>query len=104
MPEENALIVVTWLDAWFDFELRDVDAIRKDYYVTTVGFLIDDQGKVLSLAQEVLPGDEGFRSVTNIPKQLVFSIDRIEYRTELKDALVKEELDNSASYGYTQDP
>lgn len=69
--DEYPLVMVRWLDAWFDFDLRDVNDIEDDYFVTTVGFLIDDEGLIYSLAQEILPNDDGFRAVTHIPKVLV---------------------------------
>lgn len=65
------LVIVTWQDAWFDFD-KPVDEWREDYLVKTVGFLVRD-GDVLSLASEQLPGDEGYRAVTHIPIGVVQS-------------------------------
>jgi hypothetical protein len=58
------LLAVTWRDAWFDF---DGNSERDDYLVRTVGFLVKDGPKFLSLAQEVLPDGDGYRAVTHVP-------------------------------------
>ena len=34
----NRLVLVTWRDAWFDFDEVDPEDARSDYLVTTVGF------------------------------------------------------------------
>ena len=73
---EHPLVVVEWHDAWFDFDLAGPEDTRPDYLVRTVGFLVADGPRFVSLAQEVLPDGEGFRAVTHIPlaivEQLVF--------------------------------
>jgi hypothetical protein len=62
------LLAVTWRDAWFDF---DGNSERDDYLVRTVGFLVKDGPRFLSLAQEMLPDGDGFRAVTHIPVAVV---------------------------------
>src|SRR5262249_62265648 len=77
LPGSSApiMVVVTWRDAFFDFDKTTADEFRADYLVTTVGFLVADGPTFVSLAQEVLPDDEGFRAVTHIPRAV---IERIE--------------------------
>jgi hypothetical protein len=38
---------------------------------------VRDEGAVISIAQEVLPDDEGFRAVTHIPRGMVQQITRL---------------------------
>ena len=65
------LVVAEWHDAWFDFDLAGPEDARTDYLVRTVGFLVADGPKFVSLAQEVLPDGDGFRAVTHIPLPVV---------------------------------
>ena len=65
------LVLVTWHDAWFDFEESDPEDCRTDYLVRTVGFLVNDGPRFLSIAQEILPDGDGFRAVTHIPRSIV---------------------------------
>lgn len=65
------LVLVEWHDAWFDFDLPAPEERRADYLVRTVGFLVAEDPRFLSLAQEVLPEGEGFRAVTHIPVAIV---------------------------------
>jgi hypothetical protein len=65
------LVLVTWHDAWFDFEESDPQDCRTDYLVRTVGFLVNEGPRFLSIAQEVLPDGDGFRAVTHIPRSIV---------------------------------
>ena len=68
---EHQLVLVIWRDAFFDFDQADADDIRPDYLVHTVGFLIAQGPKFVSLAQEVLPDGDGYRAVTHIPLSIV---------------------------------
>src|SRR4029079_3599590 len=52
---EHPMVLVIWRDAFFDFDQADPDDIRPDYLVHTVGFLLAQGPKFVSLAQEVLP-------------------------------------------------
>ena len=61
------LVMVRWRDAWFDFE-RDASGWRDEYVVQTVGFVVREEPGVISLAQELLPGRDGFRAITHIPR------------------------------------
>jgi hypothetical protein len=72
-PKGLRLVLVRWHDAWFDFEHGTSDW-RDDYLVETVGFLVRQDPGVISLAQELLPGRDGFRAVTHIPTGVVESI------------------------------
>lgn len=68
------LVVVTWRDAWFDFDHADATEPRSDYLVTTVGFVIREGPRFVSIAQEVLPDGDGFRAVTHIPVSVIVSV------------------------------
>lgn len=65
------LVLVTWRDAWFDFDAADPEDTRPDYLVHTVGFLVREGPRFVSIAQEILPDDDGFRAVTHIPVVVV---------------------------------
>lgn len=73
-PPEFPLVLVTWRDAWFDFEEPDPEDARADYLVSTVGFLVRRGPRFVSVAQEVLPDGDGFRAVTHIPVAVVEKI------------------------------
>jgi hypothetical protein len=77
------LVFVEWHDAWFDFDLAGPEDARTDYLVRTVGFLVADGPKFVSLAQEVLPDGDGFRAVTHIPLPIVERLVFIEQATGL---------------------
>jgi len=64
-------VIVEWQDAWFDFDLADAEGSRPDYLVRTVGFLVGNGPRFVSLAQEILPDGDGFRAVTHIPLPVV---------------------------------
>ena len=74
---EHPLVLVIWRDAFFDFDQSNADDIRPDYLVHTVGFLLAEGPKFVSLAQEVLPDGDGFRAVTHIPLSIVERIVRL---------------------------
>ncbi|HET8525283.1 MAG TPA: hypothetical protein VFM81_01455 [Actinomycetota bacterium] len=78
---EYPLALVEWHDAWFDHDQLTIGDRRSDYVVRTVGFLIDEGPRVVSVAQELLPEGEGFRAVTHIPVAVVERIVRIWPRT-----------------------
>jgi hypothetical protein len=67
------LVMVRWRDAWFDFE-HGATGWRDAYIVQTVGFMVRRDEGVISVAQELLPGGEGFRAVTHIPMGVVESV------------------------------
>jgi hypothetical protein len=73
-PPEFPLVLVTWRDAWFDFDEPDPQDARADYLVNTVGFLVRRGPRFVSVAQEVLPDGDGFRAVTHIPVTVVEKI------------------------------
>jgi hypothetical protein len=75
--ESPPLVLVEWHDAWFDFDLPAVEERRADYLVRTVGFLVAEDPRFLSLAQEVLPEGEGYRAVTHIPVAIVERVQRL---------------------------
>ncbi len=70
----SPLVIVTWHDAWFDFDEVDPEEARTDYLVTTVGFLARRGPRFISIAQERLPEGDGFRAITHIPLSVVESI------------------------------
>jgi len=67
----HPLVLVIWRDAFFDFDQKSSDDFRSEYLVHTVGFLVAEGQTFISLAQEVLPDDEGYRAVTHIPTAVV---------------------------------
>jgi hypothetical protein len=73
-PPEFPLVLVTWRDAWFDFEEPDPEDVRSDYLVNTVGYLVRRGPRFLSVAQEILPDGDGFRAVTHIPVAVVETV------------------------------
>jgi hypothetical protein len=72
------LVVAEWHDAWFDFEQSAVEDLRQAYLVRTVGFLVGEGPRFVSLAQEILPDGEGFRAVTHIPLAIVERLVRLD--------------------------
>jgi hypothetical protein len=68
---EQPLVLVIWRDAFFDFDQHDPEDCRPDYLVHTVGFLVSEGPRFVSLAQEVLPDGDGFRAVTHIPLSII---------------------------------
>ena len=77
-PPQYPLAMVEWHDAWFDLDLESPDAGRQDYLVRTVGFLVSEGPRFVSLAQELLPDGEGLRAVTHIPLPIVERVIRLE--------------------------
>ena len=73
------LAMVEWHDAWFDLDLESPDCCRQDYLVHTVGFLVSEGPRFVSLAQEVLPDGDGYRAVTHIPRSIVERIVPLEF-------------------------
>jgi hypothetical protein len=77
VPEPFPLVVVHWLDAWYDPGEQTSDDWRDEYQIRTVGYLVRDDSAVISIAQEVLPDDEGYRAVTHIPRGMVLRVNRL---------------------------
>lgn len=71
MTDDRPVLRVSWRDAFFDYDAHDASEIRPDYLVQTVGFLLADGPKFVSLAAEILPNGDGFRAITHIPTKLV---------------------------------
>lgn len=69
--QEHQLVLVIWRDAYFDFDQHSTDDTRSDYLVHTVGFLLSEGPRFVSLAQEVLPDGDGYRAVTHVPLSIV---------------------------------
>ena len=86
-PFEYPLAIVDWHDAWFDFDQDGPDDCRHDYLVRTVGFLVGEGPRFVSLAQEVLPDGEGLRAVTHIPLPIVERIVRLDPSTDIDGRL-----------------
>jgi hypothetical protein len=70
-PEAETLVMVTWTDAWYELEEGPPKA---DYLVRTVGWVLNTDGVFLTIASEELPGDDGYRAITHIPKSTVQSV------------------------------
>ena len=77
------LVLVEWHDAWFDFDQESPEDCRGDYLVRTVGFLVADGPRFVSVAQEVLPDGDGLRAITHIPVSIVERITELEPRAGL---------------------
>jgi len=75
---EHPMVLVIWRDAFFDFDQSDADDVRPDYLVHTIGFLLAEGPKFISLAQEILPDGDGFRAVTHIPLSIVERVLRLD--------------------------
>ena len=82
-PISDPLAMVEWHDAWFDLDQGGPDDCRHDYLVRTVGFLVGEGPRYVSLAQELLPDGEGLRAVTHIPLPIVERIVRLDPSTDL---------------------
>jgi hypothetical protein len=82
---EYPLAMVEWHDAWFDLDQADPNDCRSDYLVRTVGFLVSEGPRLVSLAQELLPDGEGLRAVTHIPLPIVERIVLLGPSPELED-------------------
>ena len=54
-----------------------------EYPLRTVGFLVGEGPRFVSLAQELLPDGEGLRAVTHIPLPIVERIVRLDPSTDL---------------------
>jgi hypothetical protein len=73
----HPLVLVIWRDAYFDFDQHEPDDVRPDYLVHTVGFLLAEGPRFVTLAQEVLPDGDGYRAVTHIPLSIVERVQRL---------------------------
>jgi hypothetical protein len=77
---EHPPVLVIWRDAFFEFDQSDVEDVRPDYLVHTMGFLVAEGPRFVSLAQEILPDGDGFRAVTHIPMSIVERVERLDIR------------------------
>ena len=91
-PFEYPLAMVEWHDAWFDLDQQAPEDCRVDYLVRTVGFLVREGPRFLSLAQEILPDGEGLRAVTHIPLAIVERMVRLERSVETTDPMAAQHL------------
>ena len=73
----HPLVLVIWRDAYFEFDQHEADDVRPDYLVHTVGFLLAEGPRFVTLAQEVLPDGDGYRAVTHIPLAIVERVQRL---------------------------
>jgi len=89
---DHSLALVEWHDAWFDLEQEGPEDCRADYLVRTVGFLVREGPRFVSLAQEVLPDGEGLRAVTHIPLAIVEHMVRLERSVETTDPMAAPHL------------
>ena len=77
------VVVVRWQDAWYDADQGSPGEWRHEYPILTVGFLVRDEPDLISIAQELLPQGDGFRSVTHIPRSCVESIRNLDDLPEI---------------------
>ena len=89
---DHPLALVEWHDAWFDLEQEGPEDCRADYLVRTVGFLVREGPRFVSLAQEILPDGEGLRAVTHIPLEIVERMVRLERSVETTDPMAAPHL------------
>lgn len=68
------LVEVTWRDAFNEFDVGKLKDLPADYIVYTVGYLLSQNKRFITLAQETLPGTNGWRNVSRIPVPLVQSV------------------------------
>jgi hypothetical protein len=68
------IVCVTWCDAWSEAEQFESSDAHSDYIVRTVGYLVRQGPRFVSVAQEILPHGDGFRAVTHIPVSVVEQI------------------------------
>lgn len=68
------LVMVTWRDAYFDFDAPDEGDEREDYLVHTVGYLVGEDAKFIHVAAELLPDGDGYRAITHIPQPIVLTV------------------------------
>ena len=61
------LVLVRWHDAWMDVDPPD-GGYRASFVVHTAGWLVRQDGDIVSVAAELLPDDEGVRGITHIPE------------------------------------
>jgi len=68
-------VIVTWRDAYFDFERSGGIDERDDYLVETMGWADPSEaGPFLSIVAERLPSEDGERAVTHIPVESVVRV------------------------------
>jgi hypothetical protein len=79
--QQYPLVLVVWHDAYFDFDQEAGEDCRPDYLVHTVGFLVADGPRFVSIAQEILPDGDGFRAVTHIPVSVVERVTSLQLGT-----------------------
>ena len=89
---DHPLALVEWHDAWFDLEQEGPEDFPADYLVRTVGFLVREGPRFVSLAQEILPDGEGLRAVTHIPLAIVERMVRLERSVETTDPMAAQHL------------
>jgi hypothetical protein len=63
-------VLVRWRDTWFDIEPPD-GGYRTSFVVQTVGWLVRQDGDIVSVAAELLPDDENVRGITHIPEAAI---------------------------------
>ncbi len=68
-------MIVTWRDAFFEYEQSSTERSVEDYIVRTAGYLIAEDELFVSIAGEILPDDRGFRAVTHIPRRFLLDVD-----------------------------
>ena len=69
------VVEITWEDAWSSDDIWTVGELKKHgpYLVLTLGYLLYEDKKVVTLAAEHRKGSERHRHVIVIPKSLIRS-------------------------------
>jgi hypothetical protein len=65
-------------------EEAEPEDCRSDYLVRTVGFLVNEGARFLSIAQEILPDGDGFRAVTHIPASIIEAVVTLSAEADLE--------------------
>lgn len=71
------MVIVEWLDSWFQYPPSGEDNWDAECPMATVGFLVRDDKNVVSVAGEIIAKgdyDERFRGITHIPRAVVKSV------------------------------
>lgn len=74
MTPTQPMVQVVWRDAFHEFDVSDIEDLRDEYEVHTIGFLLAEDDKWVTIAQEILPDGNGYRGVSRIPQKIVIRL------------------------------
>lgn len=73
------MVEIEWRDAWQEFDMEDNQPEHDDYILRTMGYLIGKGEHFISIAQEILPYNNGFRGVSHMPIDGILSVTTLFY-------------------------